>query len=400
VAGSGSTGTFKFSQQERVLFGRGTVSRLASEVDRLGGRRAFVITGRTIATQTGLLERVEKILGSRLAGVFYPISQHVPRNDVLSAALRAREAKADILISLGGGSPVDGTKAVALCLSEGVTTEGELDVFRVRGSRGERLAPKYRGQSVPHIALTTTLSAGEFTSGFGVTDETRRVKDGYGAAAFVPRVVILDPELTVHTPPLLWAATGMRAVDHAVERLYSPSHQPLVDTLCLQALRNLFQHLPLSTRDGQNLDARLECQLGAWMSIFGAMNVRTGISHAIGHQLGGRCNVPHGQTSCIMLPHAMEFNLPFAADRLSLVAETARVETRGLSTEEAARAGIAAVRRFVEELGCPARLRDAAVRETDLHPIADAVMEEVPQMENPRPVSGVDEILEILRRAW
>jgi alcohol dehydrogenase class IV len=189
-------------------------------------------------------------------------------------------------------------------------------------------------------------------------------------------------------------------VDHAVERLYSPSHQPLVDTLCLQALRNLFQYLPLSTRDGQNLDARLECQLGAWMSIFGAMNVRTGISHAIGHQLGGRCNVPHGQTSCIMLPHAMDFNLPFAADRLSLVAETAGVETRGLSTEEAARAGIAAVRRFVEELGCPARLRDAAVRETDLHPIADAVMEEVPQMENPRPVSGVDEILEILRRAW
>jgi alcohol dehydrogenase class IV len=192
----------------------------------------------------------------------------------------------------------------------------------------------------------------------------------------------------------------MRAVDHAIERLYSPKHQPLVDTLCIQALRYLFQNLLPSTRDPQNLEARLHCQLGAWMSIFGAVSVRTGISHAIGHQLGGHCNVPHGQTSCIMLPHAMDFNLPAAADRLALVAEGAGIDTRGLSTEDAAQTAIKKVRRFVKDLGCPTRLRDVGVKESDLPPLAEAVMEEVPLMENPLPIRGVDEVLEVLRRAW
>ncbi len=200
---AGSISVFTFPPQERVIFGKGAVGRVASEMDRLGKQRAFVITGTTIATKTDLLERVRQILGPRFAGMFYPIPQHVPRRDVLSAAFQAREAKADILISLGGGSPVDGTKAVALCLSEGVTQERELESYRVRGPRGMRSAPPFRGHPVPHIALTTTLSAGEFTSGFGITDEARRVKEGYGGSQFVPRVVILDPELTVHTPPWL-----------------------------------------------------------------------------------------------------------------------------------------------------------------------------------------------------
>ena len=391
---------FSPAPQERVIFGQGACARLASEMDRLGKQRAFVITGTTIATKTDLLDRVRQILGERFAGMFYPISQHVPRRDVLAAASRAREAKADVLVSLGGGSPVDGTKAVALCLSEGVAGEKELESYRVRGPRGMRTAPPFRGQPVPHIALPTTLSAGEFTSGFGITSEGRRVKEGFGGAPFVPRVVILDPELTVHTPAWLWASTGIRAVDHAVERLYSPKHQPLVDTLCLQALRYLFRNLPPSTREPRDLESRLHCQLGAWMSIFGGMSVRTGISHAIGHQLGGHCNVPHGQTSCIMLPHAMDFNLSAAADRLALVAEGAGIDTRHVRVESAAQQAAQEVRRFIRDLGCPTRLRDAGVREADLVPLAEAVMEEVPLMENPRPIRGADEVLELLRRAW
>jgi alcohol dehydrogenase class IV len=397
---AGSISVFTFLPQERVIFGKGAVARVASEMDRLGKQRALVITGTTIATKTDLLERVRQVLGPRFGGMFYPISQHVPRRDVLAAAFQAREAKADILISLGGGSPVDGTKAVALCLSEGVTEEKGLESYRVRGQRGMRSAPPFRGQPVPHIALTTTLSAGEFTSGFGITDEARRVKEGYGGSQFVPRIVILDPELTVHTPAWLWAATGIRAVDHAVERLYSPKHQPLVDALCMQALRYLFKNLPASTRETQNLEARLYCQLGAWMSILGGMSVRTGISHAVGHQLGGHCNVPHGQTSCIMLPHAMDFNLPAAADRLALVAESAEIDTRGLSPEGAAQRAVEKVRGFIQDLGCPTRLRDVGVQESDFDLLAEAVMEEVHLMENPVPIRGADEILKMLRRAW
>ncbi|MGD0624088.1 MAG: iron-containing alcohol dehydrogenase [Thermodesulfobacteriota bacterium] len=392
---SGIRGTFIFPPQEKVIFGQGAVRQLAAEIDRLGKKQAFVITGTTIAKKTDLLARVQEVLGPRLAGIFFPISQHVPRGDVIAAALQVREAKADILVSLGGSSPVDGAKGVAFCLSEGVISEQQLDSYRQ--GFPERIV---RGQPIPHIALTTTLSAGEFTSGFGITDERRRVKEIYGAPQFIPRVVILDPELTLFTPPWLWASTGMRAVDHAVERLYSPKHQPLVDALCIQALRYLFLNLPRSIQEPRNLEVRLYCQIAAWMSIIGLISVRTGISHAIGHQLGGHCNVPHGQTSCIMLPHAMDFNLPIATDRLALVAEAAGLDMRERSTQQAARAAIESVRRLVKDLGCPTRLRDVGVKESDFPLLAEAVMHEAPLMENPRPVDEVGEVVEILRKAW
>ena len=161
----GSISVFTFPPQERVIFGKGAVGRVASEMDRLGRQRALVITGTTIATKTDLLEGVRKILGHRFAGMFYPISQHVPRRDVLAAAFQAREAKADILISLGGGSPVDGSKAVALCLSEGVTQEKELESYRVRGPRGMRSAPHsagilYRTSPSPPRSLPENSRAG------------------------------------------------------------------------------------------------------------------------------------------------------------------------------------------------------------------------------------------------
>jgi alcohol dehydrogenase class IV len=136
------------------------------------------------------------------------------------------------------------------------------------------------------------------------------------------------------------------------------------------------------------------------MSIIGFATVRTGISHAIGHQLGGHCHVPHGQTSCIMLPHAMEFNFPVAADRLVLVAEAAGLEVGQMTMEQAARAAIDAVRRLIGGLGCPTRLRDVGVHERDFPALAEAVLEEVPLLENPRPISGVGDVIELLERAW
>jgi alcohol dehydrogenase len=393
-------GAFTFLPQERVIFGKGCLTQLAAEIDRLGCQRALVITGTTIATKTDLLARVQAVLGPRAAGVFYPIAQHTPRADVIAAATCAREVKADVLVSLGGGSPVDGTKGVALCLAENIFTAAQLNPYRVRGPRGMRFTPPYQGKPLPHIAVTSTLSAGEFTSGVGITDPERGVKESFGAPQVTPRVVILDPEVTVYTPAWLWSSTGLRAVDHAVERLYSPKHNPLSDTLCQQALRYLLRHLPRATRDPQDLDARLSCQLGAWMSIIGFATVRTGISHAIGHQLGGRCHVPHGQTSCIMLPPAMEFNLPVAADRLALVAEAAGLDIRQMTVEQAARAAIDMMRQFIGELGCPMRLRDVGVHERDFPALAEAVMEEVPMLENPRAISGVADVIELLERAW
>jgi alcohol dehydrogenase len=393
---SGIMQSIIFPPQEKVIFGPGSINQLADEVDRLSAKRAFIITGKTIAKKTDLLERVQKILGNRQAGVFLPISQHVPKSDVFAAVSAAREAKADILISLGGSSPVDGAKAVALCLSEGVLSSDQLNGYR-KGAPGQISLQR---QPIPHIAITTTLSAGEFTCSLGITDKLRQVKEIYQQPQLIPRVVILDPEMTVFTPSWLWASTAMRAVDHAVERLYSINHQPLVDTLCIQSLRYLFENLGESIGDLYDLERRLKCQLAAWMSAIGYLSVRTGISHAIGHQLGARCNVPHGQTSCIILPHAMLFNIPVASQRLALVAEAAGCDIHGLNDEQAAMAAIEAVRNLVIALDCPTRLRDVGVKVSDFHLLAEAVMGAAPLMENPNPISNIEDILGIMHKAW
>lgn len=386
---------------DRVTYGAGALADLPREVERLGKRRAFVITGNSIASKTGLLDRVVSLLGDRCAGTFAGSVQHVPKRTILEAAAGAREAQADCLVSLGGGSPIDTTKAVALCLAEGVSDEAGLDVYvsrHITNRAGAR--PSASVSSVPHIAIPTTLSAGEHTGHFGTTDEARRRKDGGGHNLLVPRVVILDPEATRDTPEWLWASTAIRALDHAVERFYTPTHQPLTDALCLEAIRLLTSELPVTLHSPDRLDARLACQLAAWFSMFGAFNARTGLSHAIGHQLGGRCNVPHGQTSCVILPHVMAFNVMAAAERLALIGEAAGIVTVGKTVEEAARAAGRTVGRFIKALGCPTTLREVGVTEADLAPLAEATFAELVPEANPRPARNPEELLEILKAAW
>ena len=138
----------------------------------------------------------------------------------------------------------------------------------------------------------------------------------------MPQAVILDPAVTIHTPEWLFLSTGIRAVDHAVETICSILPAPFSDGMALQALRLLSASLPAVKANPGDLEARLNCQLGAWMSIMGALNnVPMGASHGIGHVLGGTAHVPHGYTSCVMLPHVLRFNEPVNPARQSWVSE-------------------------------------------------------------------------------
>jgi alcohol dehydrogenase len=391
-------GIFQYLPVERVLFGPGKVEALPEQVDRLGARRAFVVTGQSLATKTDLVRRVEALLGERHAGTFAETKQHVPSRGVIEVARRAREAGADLLVSFGGGSPVDCAKLAAFALGEGIT---DPEALLARASRVNLTPPS--GTPPPQIAVTTTLSAGEFTAGAGVTNEATGVKGGYNHPALAPKVVILDPTLTLDTPRRLWAATGIKALDHAVERLYSPNRQAFTNALCREAIRLLFAHLPASLAgrpsaprgrgEGDPLADRGHCQVAAWLSIFGMNNVSVGLGHALGHQIGAGFDVPHGITSCITMPHVVRFYGRKGPDALADLAPAFDLPPDAPDSGERIAERLAA---FIAALDLPTRLRDAGVPNDHLDAAAAAVAHEV----RGRDLATEEQIRALLEAAW
>jgi alcohol dehydrogenase class IV len=349
-------GQFTLSRLERVISGPGSLSAVGAELDRRALSRVVVVTGRTLG-RSDLLSRVTNALGDRSAAVFAETRQHVPSATVEALTALLRDVAADAVVSFGGGSPIDAAKAAV----HAVLTEPS----GAAGSRGE----------IPHVAIPTTLSAGEFTAIAGITDEGTRIKRAVSDPRLAPCVVITDPELTVETPDWLWAATGVRALDHAVESIYSVRHHPFSDALAARAIALLIAHLPGSIRcaDPEKLAHRGHCQLAAWLSVFGIANTGFGLSHACGHQIGPRWQVPHGVTSCIMLPHAMRFMAAKAPERFGPIAEGLGVPFDAAAPAAAALACADRVATFIAGFGLPMRLRDADVPGDEAGDIAGVV---------------------------
>ena len=346
---------FNLSGLERVVSGAGSVERLAHEVERRGLERAVVVTGRTLGA-SGLLERVTGPLGRRCVAVFTDAQQHVPSCSVARVAALLQEHQADTIVSFGGGSPIDTAKAA---------------VYSVIASRSLPSS----GRPPAHIAIPTTLSAGEFTAVAGITDEQTRIKRPVSDSRITPRTVIADPALTLETPCWLWAASGIRALDHAIESIYSVRHYPVSDAAASSGLTMLLTHLKpsLDTSGPRVLEQRGECQLAAWMCVFGVTNAGFGLSHALGHQIGPRWNVPHGMTSCITLPHAMRFMAALAPERFRPIAEGFGVAFDPAEPRRAALACADHAAAFIAQFDVPQRLRDVGVPRDELAEVAGVV---------------------------
>ena len=215
-------GTHRYPPMERVIYGVPLAEALAQEIERIGASAVYVLASGTLARQTDVIDRVRGVLGNKLAGVCAKIGAHTPRIDVVAAANAAREAHADALLTVGGGSVTDAAKMVGLCLGNDVSDPAQLDAYRARiHADGRTERPPVKPPAVRSIAVPTTLSAGEFNSPAGCTDTVRHVKESYLHPLMMPRSVILDPATTVHTPEWLFLSTGIRAVDHAVEDICS-----------------------------------------------------------------------------------------------------------------------------------------------------------------------------------
>jgi maleylacetate reductase len=387
------TGTYRFPPMESVVYGRPFAAALKEEVEQSGANSVFLLASGTIARETAMVEEIRDALGNRLAGVFAKIGAHTPRVDVVAAANAARLAGADLIATLGGGSVTDAAKTVAFCLGNGVTEAAQLDAFRATvGADGKVVRPPAQPPALRTVAIPTTLSAGEYTAQAGVTDTARHVKEMFGHPLMTPKSVLLDPRATLHTPEWLFLSTGIRAVDHAVEDICSPFCQPISEGAACHALKLLGRGLLGVKADPRDLDARLDCQLGAWMSMVGSQTgVPKGASHGIGHVLGGTAHVPHGYTSCVMLPHVLRFNAAVGAERQALV--SAALGRPGEAAAEIVAALIAG-------LGLPVRLRDVGVKEEQLDAIAELSMHDRWLHTNPRKIDGPAVVRELLDAAW
>jgi maleylacetate reductase len=372
---------------QEVIFGAGAVSGVREAVDRFGWQRLLLCTSRSLR-QNGHAGRIESALGELLVATFERVLPHVPEAQVAEALAQAGEQRVDALVALGGGSAIGLAKALSLALERPRTDTTARDPLPTD-------QPK-----VPVVAIPTTYAGSEMTPVYGVT------RDEAGASRKVtvtdpkvaPKLIIYDPALTLDLAPAVTAATGINALAHCIEALYSVTRNPLSSAAAREGVRCIARALPRCYAVGDDLEARTEMLVGAYLAGTALATVAMGLHHGLCHVLGGTAGVAHGVANSIMLPHAMRFNLDATAPQLALAAQA-----MGITSDDPHAAAEEAIQRvylLVGQLGLPQRLRDVGVAEADLPGLAQLALRSRAVQANPRPITDAAQVEAVLRAAW
>jgi maleylacetate reductase len=388
-----ASGNFSVTAHDRIVFGVPAGEAVVAEAERSGAKRVFVTSTRSLAhKENGPLQRMEKALGARHVGTYATIKSHSPREDVIAGAKAAREAKADLLVAVGGGSVIDATKAMQLCLWLGLESPEAMEPYCLGFERTKYKDVPLPADPIRMIAVSTTLSASEFTENAGITQSATNTKQSFRHRLFAPRVVVLDPASTLDTPDWLLYCTGIRSVDHAVENYCNARASLATEALSLQGLKLLSRALPAIKQSPRDLAPRLEAQIGMWQAIApSASGVPTGASHGIGYALGATFGVPHGHTSCVMLPAVLRWNAAVNGERQKALSEAMGAPGRPASD---------LVRELVAGLDQPTTLRAVGIKRENLDEIARRALSYHPVQVNPRPIKTAEDVKEILEIAW
>ena len=322
----------------RVVFGAGSLDELPREIERLGAKRALVLS---TPEQRKQADDVARRLGDRCAGVFPKAVMHVPIETAREARAEAKRVGADCAVAIGGGSTTGLGKAIAL------------------------------ESALPILAIPTTYAGSEMTPIFGITEGGLK-KTGRDPRV-LPKTVIYDPTLTVGLPVGLSVTSGMNAIAHAVEGLYAQDANPIMSLLAEDAIRALASGLPQVVKSPQDIDARADCLYGAWLcgAVLGAVGMA--LHHKLCHTLGGTWNLPHAETHSVVLPHAAQYNAAAAPEAMQRVA-------RALGVNDAARG----LYDLAQSLGAPVALKAIGMPEGDLDRAAELAT--TSPYWNPRPI--------------
>ncbi len=379
----------------RVLMGAGTVDKVADEVRLLGGSRVLLLTGRRTG-KTKLVARAVASLGPLLVDVFDEVVEHSGTKIVADAAQRAVDKRVDLLLAIGGGSPSDTAKAVAILLAEGAPLHRHANRFT---PPDKLIQQQLNRPKLPIIAIPTTASAAEVTPGLGIRDDGGH-KLLFWDTKVAARTVILDPEANLEIPVPIMTGSGMNGLAHCVEGLYSKKRNPVADGFAQQGIRLLSRGLRAMVKAPASVEARADVLYGAFVSGLTIASTRTCLHHGICHCLGALGGLSHATANSIMLPHAMRFNMRAAAPQLGLAAQAMGVDVATLADDEAAGRAVEAVVQLQRDIGVPMRLRDTGLKREMLAAVAEHAMGDRALYFNPGPTPTSAEVLQVLESAW
>lgn len=371
------------TQGQYILFAPGALVQIGAIVARFGWRRLMLITSPSLV-KGGQVERLAAALHPHLLTTFSRTEAHVQDYQLAEVLALAQEHQVDGIIGMGGGSPIGLAKALSLAWES-----------RLSGVDEVRSTTPLDVPLIPVIAIPTTYAGSEMTPVYGIT---HHLADGSSRKITVrdpkiaPRAVIYDPEITLNLPPNQTAGTGMNALAHCFEALYSVTKNPLSSAAALAGLRAIHHALPLCLHNGTDLDARTELLLGAHLAGSALATVDMALHHGLCHVLGGTTGVAHGIANTIMLPHVLRFNQVAAADSLNQAAEA--MGASGIA------AAIEQVEWLASQTGLPRRLRDVGVSAEMLPRLAEIAMSSATVHKNPRPIMAVTELEELFAAAW
>ncbi len=381
----------EMSWPTKIVFGPGALQRVPAQVARLQMKRPLVVTDAGVV-KAGLVRRLYDVLAG--AGIAYvPFEEVKPdptERDAFAGLAASRANQCDGIIAIGGGSPLDAAKLVQVL----VTHEPPLSRYD-DATGGDQYV---RDNMPPLIAIPTTAGTGSEVSRSGVAtlSDTGR-KTVIFSPFLMPKAAICDPELTLGLPPGPTAATGMDAFTHCLEAYLSNGFHPLADAVSIDGITRVARSLPTAVKEGRNLVARTDMMVAAMQ---GAMAFQKGLGacHALAHALTPISGVHHGLANAIVLPVVMEFNRPVCTARLARVA-LAMGDTSNAREEVLAGNAVERVRKLNAEIGIPARLRDAGVKEQDLERIADKAFQDASHRGNPRECTQED-LLAMIRESY
>ncbi|NHB57858.1 maleylacetate reductase [Acinetobacter sp. 194] len=309
--------------QSRVIFGAGSLKKLKTEIERLGAKKALILS---TPEQVELAQKISDILGHDAVGIFPKAVMHVPVETAKEAVAVARELGADCAIAVGGGSTTGLGKAITL----------EYDL--------------------PILAIPTTYAGSEMTPVYGITENG--VKKTGNDPRVLPKTVIYDPELTLSLPIEMSITSGINAIAHAAEGLYAQNGNPIMSLLAEEGIKSLADGLRLLVKNDQDIEARSLCLYGAWLCGYVLGNVGMAIHHKLCHTLGGSFNLPHAETHTIILPHAIAYNEKAAPEAMMRI-------KRALGASEGTAAQ--ALFQLISELNGPTSLESLGLSEADLN---------------------------------